>query len=165
VPTAQGLARLRDQLDRYPHHGPAAGRAWSAVLLSGMGTDTEALLVAARALPDEREVPLVMHQSWSAAEVEASVRAHGRRPIERLADLGVLGPGVTLVHAIHLDASEVELIARHGCAVVHCPPASVLRGVGAFRVGRFPELLAAGVPVALGSDGGRGSRHDLLRAA
>jgi cytosine/adenosine deaminase-related metal-dependent hydrolase len=165
VSTAEGLARLRDQVGRYPHRGPAAGRARSAVLLSGMGTDTEELLVAARAVADELDVPLIMHQSWSPGEVETSLRLHGRRPVERLADLGVLGPRVTLAHAIHLDDAEVALLAEHGTAVVHCPPASVLRGVGAFRVGRFPELLAAGVPVALGSDGGRGSKHDLLRAA
>ena len=165
--TDGALAKLREQIDRYPFHGvpgEAPPRVRSAVLLSGMGTDTEALVIAARRLADERRVPLVMHQSWSSSEVEASLSAHGVRPVERLHDLGILGPTTTLAHAIQLDDREVALLAQTGTSVVHCPPASVLRGVGAFRAGRFPELFAAGATVALGSDGGRGSKHDLARA-
>jgi len=165
--TEGALAKLRDQLDRYPFRAAAGQpppRVRSAVLLSGMGTDTDELVVRARALADERAVPLIMHQSWSLAEVEGSLAAHGVRPIQRLRDMGILGPSTTLAHAIHLDDSEVAVLAETGTSVVHCPPASVLRGVGAFRDGRFPELIAAGVTVSLGSDGGRGSKHDLMRA-
>ena len=162
VSTEEGLRRLEDQLDRYPYRG--GGRVRSAVLLSGMLTDTEALVVAAKRLADERNVPLIMHKSWATTEVEVSLREHGRRPVERLADIGVLGPNVTLAHAIHLDDAEVALVARHGTSLVHCPNASMLRGVGAIRVGRFPEALAAGVTVALGSDGGRSAKHDVARS-
>ena len=162
VSTEEGLRRLVDQIDRYPFHGTS--RVRSAVLLSGMLTDTEALVIAAKRLADERDVPLIMHKSWDAAEVEVSLRQFGRRPVERLADIGVLGPNVTLAHAIHLDDAEVALVAQHGTSLVHCPAASMLRGVGAVRVGRFPEALAAGVTVALGSDGGRGGRHDVSRS-
>jgi cytosine/adenosine deaminase-related metal-dependent hydrolase len=163
VSTDEGLRRLDDQIARYPF-GPGGGRVQSAVLLSGMLTDTEELVVAAKALADARGVPLIMHKSWDAAEVSVSLAAHGRRPIERLADLGVLGPNVTLAHAIHLDDAEIALCAASGTSLVHCPNASMIRGVGAIRVGRFPEALAAGVTVALGSDGGRSGKHDVARS-
>ena len=55
-----------------------------------------------------------MHKSWDATEVEVSLALHGRRPVEHLADLGVLGPNVTLAHAIQLDDAEVALVAQHG---------------------------------------------------
>jgi len=159
VSTQEGLRRLRDQVDRYPFRrgpGEPSPRARSAVLLMGMLANTEQLVIAAQELARERDLPLIMHKSWSADEVEASLAEHGRRPVERLADIGVLGPNVTLAHAIQLDEHEVELLAAAG--------ASMLRGVGAIRVGRFPEALAAGVNVALGSDGGRGQKHDVARA-
>jgi cytosine/adenosine deaminase-related metal-dependent hydrolase len=105
---------------------------------------------------------MVMHQSWGANEVAGSLQDHGKRPLFHLADLGILGPNLTLVHMIQLDDSEVEVIAASGARVVHCPNASLRRGKGAFRVGRFPELLAAGVPVALGSDG-MGGKRDMAR--
>ena len=162
VSTEEGLRRLVDQVDRYPFHSSA--RVRSTVLLSGMLTDTEDLVIAAKRLADDRDVPLIMHKSWDAAEVDISLRQFGRRPVERLADIGVLGPNVTLAHAIHLDDAEVALVAEHRTSLVHCPNASMLRGVGAIRVGRFPEALAAGVTVALGSDGGRSAKHDVARS-
>jgi cytosine/adenosine deaminase-related metal-dependent hydrolase len=166
VSTEEGLRRLEDQLDRYPFAASAAAgrRVRSAVLLSGMLTDTDELVVAAKLLADDRGVPLIMHKSWDEAEVTASIDAHGRRPVERLADLGVLGPNVTLAHAIHLDDAEVALCAASGTSLVHCPNASMIRGVGAIRTGRFPEALAAGLTVALGSDGGRSGKHDVARS-
>ena len=162
VSTEEGLRRLEDQLDRYPFAG--GGRVRSAVLLSGMLTDTDELVVAAKRLADDRAVPLIMHKSWDTTEVDVSLALHGRRPVEHLADLGVLGPNVTLAHAIQLDDAEVALVAQHGTSLVHCPNASMIRGVGAVRVGKFPEALAAGVTVALGSDGGRSGKHDVARS-
>ena len=158
--TAECLARLEAQIARFPFRG--ANRAQCAVTLSGMGLSSDRLLREAHALAARHGVPMVMHQSWSASEVDAARAAYGRRPVEHLADLGILGPNLTLVHMIQLDDAEVKLIADSGTRVVHCPGASLRRGMGAIRVGRFPELLAAGATVALGSDGLSGKR-DLSR--
>ncbi|MGC5052413.1 amidohydrolase family protein [Micromonospora sp. DT48] len=156
------LARLRDQLDRYPWQPTARIRA--AVTLVGMGLNSDALLRAAGQLADDRGVPLIMHQSWSRAEVDASLAAHGVRPVAHLHDLGLLGPRTTLVHMIQTDDSERDLVRRSGTNLVHCPSASLRRAKGALREGQFPELVAAGVTVALGSDGLSGPR-DLPRQA
>jgi len=160
--TGECLARLQAQIARYPFRG--GGRVWCAATLSGMGLSSDRLLLEAQALAEAAGVPMVMHQSWSADEVAASEAATGRRPVQHLADIGLLGPNLTLVHMIHLDDDEVRLIAASGTRVVHCPAAAMRRGMGAIRVGRFPELVAAGVTVALGSDGFSGKR-DLLRQA
>ena len=129
-----------------------------------MGLSSDALLVAAKRLADVAGLPMVMHQSWSLDEVEASVSTYGVRPLMHLAELGILGPNLTLVHMIHLDDEEVRIVAESGAAVVHCPAAAMRRGMGAIRVGKFPELAARGVPLALGSDGLSGKR-DVLRQA
>ncbi|WP_432050420.1 amidohydrolase family protein [Verrucosispora sp. NA02020] len=156
------LARLRDQLDRYPWRPDARVRA--AVTLVGMGLDSDALLTAAAGLAEEYDVPLIMHQSWDRAEVDASLAGYGVRPVTRLRDLGLLGARTTLVHMIQTDDAERDLVRETGTRVVHCPSASLRRAKGALRDGRFPEMVADGVTVALGSDGLSGPR-DLFRQA
>jgi cytosine/adenosine deaminase-related metal-dependent hydrolase len=159
-PAARCVELLEEQLERYPFRGSRHARC--AVTMEGMGLCSDELLVAGADLARRRGVPMVMHQSWSAGEVAASIAATGRRPVEHLADLGILGPHLTLVHMIALGPSEVELVRTTGTNLVHCPSASMRRGMGAIRNGRFPELAAAGVHVGLGSDGFSGKR-DVLR--
>ena len=154
------LEALREQSERYPFHG--GGKVRCAVSIAGMETASDRLLVEAKRLADELRLPMLMHQSWDEAEVRESLAAHGRRPVEHLADLGILGPGLTLVHMIHLDEKEVDLVAETGTRIVHCPSASLRRAKGAFRAGRFVEMLERGVTTGLGSDGHSG-KHDVMR--
>ena len=160
--TEECLARLRAQLVRYPFGG--GGRVRCAASTSGMGLSSDRLLIEAKQLADEHGTPMIMHIAWDEREVSASLTTHGRRPVEHLADLGILGPNLTLVHVIHVTEEEIGLIASSGTRVVHCPNVSLRRAQGAMRVGRFPEMLRAGIPVALGSDGLTG-KHDIARQA
>ena len=162
IPTDVALERVHEQVERLPFRG--GGKARAAVTLFGSGRCSDRLLVEAKELADRQSLPMVMHQSWGEEEVAESLVLYGKRPVEHLADLGILGPNLTLVHMIHLDDREVELVIESGTGVVHCPSTSMRRGMGAIRKGRFPEMLAAGVPVGLGSDGVSGKR-DLLRQA
>ncbi len=90
-----------------------------------------------------------MHVSEQPAEVEAAVAEWGLRPVEALAEEDVLSPSFTAVHATHLVAGEVGLLAGSGATVCACPTTERDLGDG-FLPGL--ELLEAGVPVALGSD-------------
>lgn len=160
--TEHCLGRLADQLRRWP--GEPGHRVRAAVTLVGMGLASDALLEGAADLARREDRQLLMHQSWGIDEVEECLRRNGVRPVQHLANLRVLGPHCTLVHAIQLDDSELALVAETGTHLVHCPSASLRRAKGAVRHGRFPEYLAAGVNVALGSDGMSGPR-DLFRQA
>ena len=160
--TDECLARLEEQLATYPFQ--SSSRVRCAVSLYGSGRASDRLLQEGRQLAEQHRAPMVLHWLWAPDEVEASLVTRGRTPVEHLADLGVLGPNLTLVHMIHLAASDVSLIAESGTRVVFNPAASMRRGMGALRVGLFPEMVAAGVTVALGSDGYSG-RRDLLRQA
>ncbi|MGW9206935.1 amidohydrolase family protein [Embleya sp. NPDC055664] len=93
---------------------------------------------------------LHIHAAENAAEAETVRRRHGRRPVELLDHLGLLGPGTLLAHAVHLTDEEIGLIADSGAGVAHCPVSNLKLASG---VARLPELLAAGVPVGLGTDG------------
>jgi 5-methylthioadenosine/S-adenosylhomocysteine deaminase len=78
------------------------------------------------------------------------VSRDGRRPIARLDALGLLSPRLLGVHAVHLDRDEIDLLSRHGCHVAHCPSSNLKLASGFAPAAR---LLAAGVNVALGTDG------------
>jgi cytosine/adenosine deaminase-related metal-dependent hydrolase len=90
---------------------------------------------------------------------------YGHRAVEHLARIGALGSNVTLTHAVHLDASEVALLADAQANVSHCATSALKGAYGATAVGRFPEMHTQGVNVALGTDGNNNSNyHDLMRA-
>ena len=98
----------------------------------------------------ELDLPVHMHVHETVAEIEQSLKEHGVRPLQRLADLGLLGPGLIAVHTVHLEPREIELFAQHGCHVAHCPSSNLKLASGLAPV---RALLAAGVNVALGTDG------------
>ena len=98
----------------------------------------------------ELDLPVHMHVHETVAEIEQSLKDHGVRPLQRLADLGLLGPGLIAVHTVNLEPREIELFAQHGCHVAHCPSSNLKLASGLAPV---RALLAAGVNVALGTDG------------
>ena len=113
------------------------------------------------ALSAELDLPVHVHLHETADEVARSVAEHGVRPLERLGRLGLLGPGLIAVHAVHLSAGEVQSLARYGASVVHCPSSNLKLASGFAPVA---SLLQAGVNVALGTDGAASNnRLDLFQ--
>ena len=111
-------------------------------------------------------LPIALHLAESPAEVEflragagpfadawrrrgIPLPERGRSPVELAADENVLGPDVLCIHAVQVDARDVERLAQSGAAVAHCPRANRRHGHGVAPLG---QLLAAGVRVGLGTD-------------
>lgn len=162
-PAEQALRTYDELIDTY--HGAAGGRLSMWVHLTGVGTATDELLVGAKRLADARGVGLSMHQSQHEDEVDAFVAQHGRRPMEHFAQLGILDRNTRFVHMLALDEREIALIERHDVKLVHCVMTAMKLGYGATATGRMPEMLAQGIPVALGCDGANCSNtFDLFRA-
>jgi len=107
-------------------------------------------LTHVRRLADELDVPVHIHVHETAAEVASAQAATGRRPLARLAALGLVTPSLIGVHATALAADEIALLATAGANVVHCPRSNLKLASGLCPVA---ELLRAGVNVALGTDG------------
>ncbi|MCB1914715.1 MAG: TRZ/ATZ family hydrolase [Rhodocyclaceae bacterium] len=103
-----------------------------------------------RSLADELDLTVHLHVHETRHELEASVAEHGTRPLARLERLGLLSPNLLAVHSVHLDAGEIEAMARHGVRVAHCPSSNMKLASG---IAPVTDLLAAGVSVGLGSDG------------
>jgi len=95
------------------------------------------------------ELPLHVHADEQRAEIEQCLTTHGCTPVELLEHFGALGTLTTIVHATHANTAEITLLAKHGCTVCVCPTTEGDLGDG---IAPYAELLAAHVPLAIGSD-------------
>ena len=81
---------------------------------------------------------------------EMLVEPDGQSGIRRLAAAGLLDEGMVAAHCVKIDDGEIELLARHGVAVAHCPRSNALLGCG---IAPLHALRAAGLRVGIGTDG------------
>ena len=105
---------------------------------------------ALRVLADQLDVPVQMHLHETAAEVAYAVKKTGVRPIERLANLGLLNASLLAVHAVHVTPGEIEKLAAAGVGIAHCPRSNLKLASG---IAPVAEFLAAGITVGIGTDG------------
>ncbi|MFJ4772234.1 amidohydrolase family protein [Streptomyces uncialis] len=161
--TKQAIARLNDTMDRYASVADGRIQAWPIII--GHTCCSDELWRAAKGLSDECGTGFSAHMSPAAMDPEGFLAAFGQRPMVHLDEIGVLGRNVTLTHAVHVDDDEVAVLARTGTSVSHCPTTALKVSYGVTQIGKFPEMVAAGVNVAIGTDGNNASNyHDLMRA-
>jgi 5-methylthioadenosine/S-adenosylhomocysteine deaminase len=110
-----------------------------------------------RVLADELDIGIHMHVHETADEVDKAIELTGKRPLQRLQDLGLLSPAMLAVHMTQLSAEEISLYAASGGHVVHCPESNLKLASGFCPA---QALHAAGINVALGTDGAA-SNNDL----
>jgi 5-methylthioadenosine/S-adenosylhomocysteine deaminase len=83
-------------------------------------------------------------------EISQSESNYGVRPIKRIADLGLLGPGFVAAHCVHLLPHEIDMLAEYGCHIAHCPASNLKLGSG---IAPVSSLLNNNVNVCIGTDG------------
>jgi cytosine/adenosine deaminase-related metal-dependent hydrolase len=157
--TDKALRTLEDEIVRHPLRDDTLIAAWPSLV--GHQTNTDTTWRFAKQLADQHGLGVSAHMSPSALDAEWFLANTGRRPVEHLAELGVLGPNVNLTHAAHLDAREVAVLAASAANVAHCPAAALKGGYGVTAIGLFPEMAASGVNLTLGTDAGVSG--DLMR--
>jgi cytosine/adenosine deaminase-related metal-dependent hydrolase len=127
-------------------------RAWATIFgLFSLCTDD--LFRGIKQLADRYSVGTNFHIASSMGEaLELEARA-SVWPITQLDRLGALGPNVLLTHVVAIKDSELDLLAKTGTKVAHCPGAALRLAKGVSKIGKIPEMLARGIPVSLGADG------------
>ncbi len=133
--------------------GYADGRIRCWVNIEGKEPCSPELHVGARALAERLGVGTTYHLASSIEEAEVSERRYGRWPITRIAELGGLGSNLVLAHAVATRDDEIPLLAAHDTKVAFCPSTSLKLAKGATAIGKYPEMLDAGVTVGVGTDG------------
>lgn len=147
----EALAELRASVERW--NGSAGGRIRCWVNIEGKEPCSPELHAGSRALAEELDVGTTYHIASSIEEAKVSERKHGVWPVTRLSQMGALGPNLVLAHAVALKPEEVELLAERDTKVAFCPGTSLKIAKGATAIGLYPEMLEAGMTVALGCDG------------
>jgi putative selenium metabolism protein SsnA len=79
-----------------------------------------------------------------------SLHKSGKRVVDRLNDFGLLGRKSIAVHAVHVDAKEMSILAQTGTWVTHQPRSNMNNAVG---ISRVEEMIRMGIPVCIGTDG------------
>ena len=111
-------------------------------------------------LAEQLNTPIHIHLHETQDEIQQSLSQYQLRPLARLAKLGLLGPNLLAVHAVHCSAAEIALLAQHGCHAVHCPTSNLKLASGFAPVTAF---LNGGINVGIGTDGAASNnRLDML---
>jgi putative selenium metabolism protein SsnA len=103
-----------------------------------------------------------LHVAEDAADVRDAQDKYGKSTVQRLADLGVLGPETLAIHCVHVDENDIELLRETRTNVVHNPQSNCNNGVG---VAPVLKMMKQGVRVGLGSDGYTTNMFDEIRMA
>ena len=136
----------------------SSGRLFGMVSPAQIDTVDAGLMQESHALAMATGRPYQVHTSQSVVEFYEMTDRHGVTPIQWAADLGVLGPGTSLGHAIFIDEHswvhwpthrDLSILAETGTAVAHCP--TVFSRYG-HQLQDFGRYLRAGVTMGLGTD-------------
>jgi len=101
-------------------------------------------------LAEQVNIGVHTHLHETQDEINHSEQTYGLRPLSRLANLGLLGPNLTLAHCVHLDQTEIKLLAEQKCSIAHCPSSNLKLASG---IARITEYVKAGINIGLGTDG------------
>lgn len=152
----QGLERAKEFIRK---HGSAHGDRIRGMLFPyQVDTCSPELLRATRRAANELGVGIEIHAGQNLLEFHEILRRHRRTPVEFLDDVGLLGPDAIIGHCMistahHLAAlpagHDLEILARTGTTVAHCPLVFARRGNA---LESFHRFRAAGVNVGLGTD-------------
>lgn len=112
-----------------------------------------AVLTAAR----ETGVPIKIHVAEDRAEISDIQERFGTTPIHHLDALGLLDHPLIAAHVVWPRPEEMRVLAAKGVGAIHNPTSNLKTGAG---ISPVPDMLAAGVPMGLGSDGAA-SNNDL----
>ncbi len=104
-----------------------------------------------------------LHLSETYTEWRDCCEKYGTTPVRFLNEIGVLSDNLVLAHGLWLDSEEIQMLADHGCSVVHNPASNMKLASGSQF--RYEELRRRGVRVGLGTDGVSSSNNlDMITA-
>jgi cytosine/adenosine deaminase-related metal-dependent hydrolase len=141
-------------------HGKADGRITVLMAPNMTISSSPDLLRASRAAADRLGLRLSIHLGFSPGEVAATRRLHGVGPFEYAQAHGLLAPDVVAAHCYVVEDADLDLLARTGAAVAHCPLMNAVRG----HIAPAGDLLRRGVTVSLGIDNMFADYFDVVRA-
>jgi cytosine/adenosine deaminase-related metal-dependent hydrolase len=115
---------------------------------------SERFLLQCVDIADRHGLRIHMHVAESRLQVLAAHKLYGTSPVRYLDQLGALRPRFVAAHAIWLDDSDLDLLAKAGAGVAHVPASNLRLGSG---VAQIRPMLDRGITVGLATDGANSS--------
>jgi len=122
------------------------------VALYGLGSATEPLLRAAKALADREGAVFHQHQNFMAGDADYDRQRFGKDALVHLAEIGILGPNAVFTHMNVLTDAEAAAVAQSGMGLVWQPGNYMFYAIGRQAPNRMPALYAGGTPITFGAD-------------
>lgn len=116
----------------------------------------ETLESCAAAKPSE--VGYHIHVAEGIEDLHACLKEHGKRIIDRLMDMNILGPKTLTAHCIYVNPHEMELLKETDTMVVHNPESNMGNACGCPPT---MEIVHRGILTGLGTDG---YTHDMIES-
>ena len=111
---------------------------------------TGELMKRAAVLAREKGVQLHTHLAETQDEEQFCLELFGHRPVAYMESLDWVGDDVWFAHSVHVNKDEIEVYAKTGCGVAHCPGSNMRLASG---IAPIREMRDAKIPVGLGVDG------------
>ncbi|HEX3011347.1 MAG TPA: amidohydrolase [Syntrophomonadaceae bacterium] len=112
-------------------------------------------------LADELGAGIHIHLAETRGEAEDIKKQYGKTPIELMDEVGLFKHQVLAAHCVHLTDNDIEILASRGVGVAHNPESNMKLASG---IAPVPEMLQAGITVALGTDGASSNNNlDMLQ--
>lgn len=131
-------------------HGKANGRIKVMIAPHAPYTCGPEFLIKAKELAEELDTGIHIHLSETKKEIEDSFKAHGKSPIKHVYDLGLFDRHTIAAHCVHVDDEDIEILKDNNVYPVNNPGSNLKLASGFAPV---DEMLKAGIPVSLGTDG------------
>ena len=122
----------------------------AAVAPHSIYTCSEKTLQDAAALARRNGAPILIHIAEAQFELEQSRAKHGATPVAYLERAGILGPDVVGAHCVWVDQADIATLAHFNVGCINNPSSNMKTAAGVMPV---PEMLAAGEPIGLATDG------------
>ncbi len=130
-----------------------------AVAPHSIYTCSEKTLQDAAALARRNRAPILIHIAEAQFELEQSRAKHGATPVGYLERISFLGPDVVGAHCIWVDQADIAMLAHFNVGCIHNPSSNMKTAAGVMPI---PEMLAAGEPIGLATDGAASNNNQDL---
>ena len=144
---AQNIPTAGRFVDRWQGFSP---RIHPGIFCHSPYTCSPETLQTVKSLCREKQVLFFIHAAETQEEVALVQSLYGKTPINHLDGLGLLDERSVVVHAVHIDSREMEILSQSRTAVAHCPESNMKLASG---IAPVVEMLKKGVLVGLGTDG------------
>ena len=98
---------------------------------------------------EELSINIHIHLHETQWEIEDSIEKYGITPVQRLNNLGIIGPSLMAVHCVHLNDQDMATLAKNKVSIVHNPSSNMKLGSG---IADIAKMLKQNLNISLGTD-------------